>query len=58
MVAHLVFRHSLSGAPPQSMCAMCVQVMWLDEAALNATAFIKDGEKRACSFIHLQRVNA
>ena len=31
-------------------------VLWLDEQALTATAFIKDGKKRPCSFQTLHHV--
>ncbi|KAL6765837.1 2OG-Fe(II) oxygenase superfamily-domain-containing protein [Haematococcus lacustris] len=34
------------------------QVLWLDEQALAATAFVKDGERRACCFTHLSTVLA
>ena len=33
-------------------------VLWLDEQALTATAFIKDGKKRPCSFHTLHHVSA
>ena len=33
-------------------------VLWLDEQALTATAFIKDGKKRPCSFQTLHHVSA
>lgn len=33
-------------------------VLWLDDPALNATAFVKDGVRRACSFIQAQQVGA
>lgn len=32
-------------------------VLWLDEQALTATAFIKDGKKRPCSFQMLHHVS-
>ncbi len=31
-------------------------VLWLDGAALGATAFVKDGVRRSCCFLHLQQV--
>lgn len=31
-------------------------VLWLDDQALNATAFMKDGVRRPCSFMQLQQV--
>ncbi|GLC35544.1 hypothetical protein PLESTB_000195700 [Pleodorina starrii] len=33
-------------------------VLWLDDQALNATAFVKDGVRRACSFMQLQQLLA
>lgn len=32
-------------------------VLWMDEQALAATAFIKDGKKQSCSFYTLQQVS-
>ncbi|GIM03309.1 hypothetical protein Vretimale_8065 [Volvox reticuliferus] len=33
-------------------------VLWLDDQALNATAFVKDGVRRQCSFLQLQQMLA
>ncbi|GFR47456.1 hypothetical protein Agub_g9182, partial [Astrephomene gubernaculifera] len=33
-------------------------VLWLDDTALGATAFVKDGVRRKCSFIQLQQLLA
>ncbi|GLI61955.1 hypothetical protein VaNZ11_004518, partial [Volvox africanus] len=33
-------------------------VLWLDDQALNATAFVKDGVRRECSFLQLQQMLA
>ncbi|KXZ49336.1 hypothetical protein GPECTOR_22g930 [Gonium pectorale] len=33
-------------------------VLWLDDAALNATAFVKDGVRRDCGFMQLQQLLA
>ena len=33
-------------------------VLWLDDGALGATAFVKDGVRRPCGFLQLQQVRA